>query len=76
MSHAATLERTSFELVSRAEAERDADQQNWIELDPPTRFSSQAAMRFGSRSYTSQQAAFIERAVPTALSEPPLPLAD
>ncbi|MGA9313278.1 MAG: hypothetical protein WBV77_01485 [Solirubrobacteraceae bacterium] len=75
MSHAATLERPVFELFRPAEAEHHAVQRDWIELDPPIRFSSQASMRFGPRSYTPQQAAFIEHAVPTALPEPPLPLA-
>jgi hypothetical protein len=76
MSDAATLERPVLAMFHRARAESSVESQGWIELNPPVRFSSQAEMRFGSRSYTSEQASFIESVVPTALPESPLPLED
>ena len=36
------------------------DERPWIRLNPPVRFASQMAMRFGPRTYTPEQAAMIE----------------
>jgi hypothetical protein len=66
--------------MSTAVLERDSTTSagGWIELDPPVRYRTLHEARFGPRTYTSEQVAFIEQVVSerAPLTDEPIHLDD